>query len=455
MSETIAIILAAGEGTRMNSALPKVLHKICGRTLLSHALAAVKEATDRQIIVVGHAREAVKQEVGEDYIYVVQEQQLGTGHAVKKAQDYLHYREVLVLCGDTPLIDAEIIQLLLSRHRQENALGTVLAAELPLATGYGRIVRGENGQVLKIVEESEATEEEKKIREINTGTYCFDGPSLGRVLDNISRENRQGEYYLTDVMEILSIKGKTTACLLPDYRLALGVNTKEQLAEAAQIKRELKNRDLMLAGVTLIDPATTYIDMDVEIGADTTIYPGTIIEGKSTIGRNCTLGPDSQLVNVTLGDGVVLRHSVVIDSFIGNRTTVGPFAYIRPESEIEQDVKIGDFVEIKKSKIEAGSKVPHLSYVGDAQVGPGVNLGAGTIVVNYDGKKKYRTIIGAGSFVGCNSNLIAPLEIGKESFIAAGSTINKDVFPGDFVLARSEQLVKKGLAKKFLKSKDE
>ncbi len=453
MIETIAIVLAAGEGTRMNSSLPKVLHKICGKTLLSHVLSAAGETTDKQIIVIGHAGDKVKQETGEDYTYIMQEQQLGTGHAVKKARDYLNCREVLVLCGDTPLISSEIIQRLLCQHRQEGALGTVLTAELPSPAGYGRIVRGEGGSVLKIIEESEATEQEKKIEEINTGTYCFDGPSLGRVLDDISRKNRQGEYYLTDVMEILSREGKTAACLLPDYRLALGVNTKEQLAEASRVKRELKNRELMLAGVTLIDPATTYIDMEVEIGADTIIYPGTIIEGKSKIGANCILGPDSQLVNAILGDGVVLRYSVVMGSFIGNRTTVGPFAYIRPESEIEQDVKIGDFVEIKKSKIGAGSKVPHLSYVGDAQVGSGVNLGAGTIVVNYDGKKKHRTIIGEGSFVGCNSNLIAPLEIGKESFIAAGSTINKDVPSGSFVLARSDQLVKKGLAKKFLRPK--
>lgn len=451
---TISVILAAGEGKRMKSSLSKVLHEVCGKSLLGHVLVAAEAVSDRQVVVIGHGKEEVRTAAGEKYDYVVQEEQLGTGHAVKMAREFLSIEEVLILCGDTPLISEEVLRALIAEHRKERSLGTVLTADIPFPTGYGRIIRGERGKVLRIVEEKDASKDERRIHEINTGTYCFHGPSLLTVLDSLSTDNKQGEYYLTDVMEILANQGETAACKLSDHRFSLGVNTKEQLSEAATVMRELKNKKLMLEGVTMPDPTTVYIDVDVEIGMDTVIYPNTIIEGKSKLGKGCKIGPNSHLTDALLGDNITLQHSVIVDSSVAKGSVIGPFAYIRPGTEIGPEVKIGDFVEVKNSKIGAGTKVPHLTYVGDAEIGPKANLGAGTIVVNYDGRVKHKTYIGEGSFIGCNSNLIAPLKIGERAFVAAGSTINNDVPSGSLALARPRQVIKQGLAKKFLKPKN-
>ncbi|HHX77069.1 MAG TPA: bifunctional UDP-N-acetylglucosamine diphosphorylase/glucosamine-1-phosphate N-acetyltransferase GlmU, partial [Firmicutes bacterium] len=392
------------------------------------------------------------EKLGPELTYVIQEEQLGTGDAVKAAKEYLDDGEVIVLCGDTPLLNGALLKEFLEFHRKEASLVTVLTAETADPAGYGRVIRNEQGKVIKIVEEKDATVEERAIKEINTGTYCFYGPALAKALGLLSRDNKQKEYYLTDVLEILDREGKVTACKTREPRLALGVNNREQLAEAAAILREFKNRQLMDAGVTLIDPRTTYIDVDVEIGPDTVIYPNTFIEGKSRVGKECSVGPATHITDSMLGDKVVIRYSVVADSSIGDNVVIGPFANIRPGSSLDQNVKIGDFVEVKKSSVGEGTKIPHLSYIGDAEIGGGVNIGAGTIVVNYDGKEKHMTRIGSGAFIGCNSNLVAPVTVGDESFVAAGSTITEDVPPGSLAISRARQVVKAEAAYKYLKT---
>ncbi len=329
--ETTAIVLAAGEGKRMKSATPKVLHKVCGRSLLEHVLGAAAAVSQRQVVVVGHGRDRVMAETGPGCEYITQEEQLGTGHAVKMAEAYLDCPEALILCGDTPLLNSSLLASLLKVHREEGALGTVLTARVQRPAGYGRILRGEGGRVLRIVEEGDASPEERKIQEINTGTYCFHGPSLRRVLDGLSADNAQGEYYLTDVLEILAREGKTAAFDLPDYRLALGVNSREELAEAARIMREVINQGLMQSGVTLVDPRATYVDAGVEVLEDTVIYPNTVIQGNSLVGRGCSLGPNCRIVDGVLEDGVTFRESLLEGSTVPRGSIVGPFAWIRGE----------------------------------------------------------------------------------------------------------------------------
>jgi bifunctional UDP-N-acetylglucosamine pyrophosphorylase / glucosamine-1-phosphate N-acetyltransferase len=339
--KTTALLLAAGEGKRMKSARPKVLHRVCGKSLLQHVLTAAAGLSQRQVIVVGHGREEVMEEMGPGCVYVVQEEQLGTGHAVKMAAAYLDCPEILVLCGDTPLLDRDVLAALLTAHRQEGSLGTVLTARVPRPAGYGRILRDEGGRVLKIVEERDATAGEKRIREINTGTYCFHGPSLARALDRLSADNAQREYYLTDVLEILGRGGKTAAWTLADYRRALGVNSREELAAAARIMRETINRHLMASGVTLVDPHTTYVDAGVLIQEDTVIYPNTCIEGNSRVGKGCLVGPGARLCDAVLEDGVVLRESVVTGATVKQGLRVGPFACIGEDGQIHYTERAG------------------------------------------------------------------------------------------------------------------
>lgn len=336
--DTTALVLAAGEGRRMKSRLPKVLHRICGRSLLQHVLAAAGEVSRRQVIVVGHGRDQVMEQTGPAHKYVVQEEQLGTGHAVMMARAYLDSPEILVLCGDTPLLDGPLLEKLLEHHRREGSLATVLTALLPNPAGYGRILRGEGGRVKKIVEDRDADPVERDIREINTGTYCFHGPSLRNVLNRLSTDNAQGEYYLTDVMEILGREGKTAAWQLSDHRLALGVNTREELAEAARLMREAINRDLMLSGVTLVDPLTAYVDAGVAIGEDTILYPNTAVQGVSRIGRGCLLGPNTRILDSFLEEGVVVRESVVTGSRVRRGEHIGPYAFIKPNREGNEGV---------------------------------------------------------------------------------------------------------------------
>ena len=452
MGQTTAVILAAGEGKRMKSAYPKVLHEICGRPLLGHVLFAVDKICSEKVVVVGHGAEQVQNAFGEAVRYAYQEEQLGTGHAVMQAAKWIPSEcDVFILCGDTPLLSADILQNLLQTHRSQEASATVLTARVPDPYGYGRIIRFADGTVEKIVEEKDASETEKEVAEINTGTYVFAASALLDVLSNLDNNNAQGEYYLTDCISLLISKGhQVGSYCLEDHRLALGVNDRIQLAEAAEILRERINMEWMAAGVTFTDPKTTYVDADVTIGRDTVLYPQTHLLGSVVIGSGCTIGPNTEIRDSMIGDDVSIRHSVVNGCILENSVTVGPFAHLRPETVLRKGVKIGDFVEVKKSDIGAGSKIPHLSYVGDTQMGSGANLGAGTIIVNYDGRKKHQTHIGDKAFVGCNSNLVSPVTIGKGAFIAAGSTITKDVPDGALSLARPKQENKEGLASRFI-----
>ncbi|MCR4436427.1 MAG: bifunctional UDP-N-acetylglucosamine diphosphorylase/glucosamine-1-phosphate N-acetyltransferase GlmU [Clostridiales bacterium] len=459
MEHLMAVILAAGEGKRMKSAKSKVVHEICGKALIEWvARSVLKAGIEDRVFVVGHKAEQVKECLGENIQYALQEVQLGTGHAVMQAERFLRGKEgqVVILCGDMPLIRPETIMKAVRLHRQSGNSATVITADLDNPAGYGRIVRDERGNVLKIVEHKDTNEEERNIREVNSGIYCFNIMDLLHSLKELGNSNSQGEYYLTDIMEIFVKKGlKVDAFKVEDSSEILGINDRVQLAEAAQVLRKRILEEHMRSGVTLVDPGSTYIDGDVEIGMDTVIYPGTILEGKTKIGENCILGPNSRLVDCVIGNDTEVANSVVIQSSVGSGTHIGPFAYIRPESSIGNKVKIGDFVEIKKSRIGDKTKISHLTYVGDAEVGKNVNLGCGVVVVNYDGRNKYKTVVEDNAFVGCNVNLISPVTVRSNAYIAAGSTIVGEVPENSLAIARSKQEIKEGwVIKKGLRRKE-
>ena len=452
-----ALILAAGQGTRIKSDLPKVLHKICGKEMVNHVIDTMRKADIEDInVIVGKGAELVKEKTASRNIsYSVQEEQLGTGHAVKCAIDFLKGKKgvVGVFCGDAPLIKAETVNNLFKSHIENNNSATLLSSILEDPTGYGRVVRKDN-EVLKIVEHKDCDEKELKIKEMNAAIYCFDIEELVSSLDKLSNNNNQGEYYLTDVIGILKEEGKSVGAVVIDYDETIGVNSRVQLAEAEEILRKRINLKHMINGVTLIDPNSTYIGDDVEIGRDTIIYPGNVIEGNTKIGEGVILYPNSRISNSIISNNVEIQSSVIIDSKIGEKTTVGPFAYIRPESIIGNNARIGDFVEIKKSTIGNNTKVSHLTYIGDASVGENCNFGCGTVVVNYDGSKKHKTIIGNNSFIGCNTNLVSPVKVEDNTYIAAGSTIVNDVKEGELAVAWAKQrniegwVAKKGLTNK-------
>ncbi|MEH7503620.1 bifunctional UDP-N-acetylglucosamine diphosphorylase/glucosamine-1-phosphate N-acetyltransferase GlmU [Neobacillus drentensis] len=453
MSNRYAVILAAGQGTRMKSKLYKVLHPVCGKPMVQHVVDQVMKLNIQEIVtIIGHGAEMVQAQLGDSSRYALQDQQLGTAHAVNQAQSMLEGKAgvTIVVCGDTPLIKAETMESLFKHHEELSAKATILTARIEDPTGYGRIIRNTDGLVEKIVEHKDASEEERKINEINTGTYCFDNLALFEALKNVSNDNVQGEYYLPDVIEILKKQGEVvTAFQTNEFEETLGVNDRVALAEAERIMKIRTNTAHMRNGVTIIDPANTYIETDVEIGQDTVIYPGTMIKGKTIIGSECHIGPNSEIVSCGIGDQTVVRQSVAHNSSIGTHVNIGPFAHIRPESTIHNDVKIGNFVEIKKAVFGNGSKASHLSYIGDAEVGSDVNIGCGSITVNYDGKNKYLTKIEDGVFIGCNSNLVAPVTIGKGAYVAAGSTITKDV-PGEALsIARAKQVNKENYVQKL------
>ena len=453
MNNRYAVILAAGQGTRMKSSLYKVLHSVCGKPMVQHVVDQVsKVGVDETVVVVGHGAEKVKEQLGDGISYVLQEEQLGTGHAVIQAEALLKDKDgvTIVLCGDTPLITAKTMEALLSYHEEQGAKATVLTAEASDPTGYGRIVRDESGAVRRIVEHKDATNEERAITEINTGTYCFDNALLFSALKLVGNSNVQGEYYLPDVIEILQKNKELIAAFQTNsFDETLGVNDRVALASAENIMKNRINEEHMRNGVTIIDPQNTYIGSDVTIGMDTVIEPGSILKGETTIGIECQIGPHTEIDDSAIGDGTVIKQSVVTKSEIGHRVKIGPFSHIRPLSQLNDEVKIGNFVEVKKSTFGKGSKASHLSYIGDAEVGDDVNLGCGSITVNYDGVKKHLTKVEDGAFIGCNSNLIAPVTIGKNAYVAAGSTITKDV-PGDaLAIARQRQTVKNDYVNKL------
>lgn len=443
MADLVTVILAAGKGTRMKSKLPKVLHKAGGKSMVQHVIDAAKAAgAKRNIVVTGFGGDMVRAAIGEQAEFVEQKEQLGTGHAVLQTADLLKDENgtVMVLCGDTPLLTGELLKKLYDEHVAAKAKATVLTAIMPDATGYGRIIRKADGSVEKIVEHKDATEAERQVKEVNSGIYCFAAKDLFVALKQVTNDNAQGEYYLPDVLEILQKQGeKIWAVAADDYEATLGINSRLQLSGAEKILRRRKNEELMAAGVTIMDPATTYIDADVKIGRDTVIYPQTFLEGNTVIGEECEIGPSVRFQNVKAGNGVTGQFIYAHDCEFADGVILGQFTHIRPNTYLAEKVKIGNFVEVKNSNIGKGSKLPHLSYIGDTDMGSGVNMGCGTITVNYDGKTKFRTTIGDDAFVGCNSNLVAPVEVENGAYIGAGSTITKKVPEGTLAIARARQ----------------
>lgn len=453
MTNIYAVILAAGKGTRMKSKLYKVLHPVCGKPMVEHVIDHISDLhTNKIVTVVGHGAEKVKSYLEGKSEFALQEEQLGTAHAVMQAESILGEEEgcTLVVCGDTPLIKSSTMEALVNFHKKQQAKATILTAYTEQPDGYGRIIRNEQGMVEKIVEHKDATAEERQVKEINTGTYCFDNRYLFDTLKKVSNNNAQGEYYLPDVIEILKNAGeKVAAYQTEDFSETLGVNDRVALSQAEKIMQKRINEQHMRNGVTLISPDNTFIGPDVAIGSDTVIHPGTVLSGNTSIGAECEIGPNSEVSSCQIGDGTVICHSVAADSEIGSHVAIGPFAHIRPASHIHDDAKVGNFVEIKKSVFGKGSKASHLSYIGDAEVGSGVNIGCGSITVNYDGKNKFLTKIEDDVFIGCNSNLVAPVTVGKGAYVAAGSTITNDV-PGEALsIARARQVNKENYAEKL------
>ena len=452
MSDLVAVILAAGKGTRMRSSLPKVLHKVAGKPMLDHVLQAAETAgADKKVVVAGFASEQVAAFVGPRADIVVQAEQLGTGHAVLQTASLLrdYHGTVMIICGDTPLLDGEELKAFYRKHLAAKAAATVLTAVVSEPDGYGRVLRNAAGNVTAIVEEKDTTDEEKAICEINTGIYCIESPLLFEALSSITCSNAQGEYYLTDVLASLDRMGQKVAGVTTgDTDMILGINSRRQLAEAEAIMRRRVLDRLMDEGVTIMDPASTFIEPTVEIGRDSIIYPFTWLEGCTKIGPESEIGPQVRLTDVLVGSGSKLQFVYGHDCLVGSKATIGPYVHLRPDTVIEEGVKLGNFVEVKNSHIGSGSKVPHLSYIGDSDVGSGVNIGCGCVTVNYDGRQKHRTVIEDGAFIGCNSNLVAPVTIGEGAYVAAGSTVTKNVPSGDLGVARAKQSNIKGWAAK-------
>ena len=443
-----SVILAAGMGTRMKSKKPKVLHKVCGKPLSKWVIDASKAAgADKVCAVVGHKAETVKEVLGDVCEFALQAEQKGTGHAVMQAIDVIKNSkgEVVILNGDTPLITAETINKAIEYHKNNGNQATVITAILDDATGYGRIVRDNDGSVLKIVEQKDASEEEKKINEVNSGMYVFDAQSLVYALDKITPNNAQGEYYLTDTLEILLSAGKKIGgYAISDNDEIRGINDRVQLNEAEKIMQKRINEYHMRNGVTMRNPESVYIEDGVEIGNDTEICQNVTIKSGTKIGSDCVIGSGSMLNRAVIHDGVDVLSSVILESEVDEGTHVGPFAYIRPNCHVGKEVKVGDFVELKNSNIDDGTKISHLTYIGDSDVGKRVNFGCGTVTCNYDGKKKYRTTIGDDCFVGCNTNFVSPINVGDGVYIAAGSTITEDIPENSLSIARARQVNKEG-----------
>ncbi|MDG9721076.1 bifunctional UDP-N-acetylglucosamine diphosphorylase/glucosamine-1-phosphate N-acetyltransferase GlmU [Streptomyces sp. DH24] len=441
------VVLAAGEGTRMKSATPKVLHDICGRSLVGHVLAAARELDPQElVVVVGHAREQVTAHLAETDAAVrtaVQAEQRGTGHAVRMALEELGGSvdgTVVVVCGDTPLLTGETLRALSATHTADGNAVTVLTAEVPDATGYGRIVRDDSGAVTAIVEHKDADETVRAIREINSGVFAFDGQLLADALKEVRTDNSQGEEYLTDVLGILCEAGhRVGASVAGDHREIAGINNRVQLAEARRILNDRLLTRAMLAGVTVVDPATTWVDVTVTFEQDVTVLPGTQLHGATHLAQGCEVGPNSRLTDTRVGAGARVDNTVSTGAEVGPGSSVGPFAYLRPGTRLGAKGKIGTYVETKNASIGEGTKVPHLSYVGDATIGEYTNIGAASVFVNYDGQDKHHTTVGSHCRTGSDNMFVAPVTVGDGAYTAAGSVITKDVPPGSLAVARGQQ----------------
>jgi bifunctional UDP-N-acetylglucosamine pyrophosphorylase/glucosamine-1-phosphate N-acetyltransferase len=458
MSHTVAgIILAAGKGTRMKSDLPKGLHAVLGLPMVELIGRAMKEAgVARPVVVIGHGGELIQEALGDGYDYAWQHEQKGTGHAVMMAADLLNdfNGPVLVAPGDAPLLSADTLKELVTRHQETRARCTVATSFVDEPGSYGRVVRDGAGRVAGIVENKDATPEQREIKEVNAAVYCFESKALLGVLPSLTNKNAQGEYYLTDaVTEIYRRGGDVVGLIVTDHEILMGVNDRWQLAEAEKALRTRVNKAHALAGVTIIDADSTYIGLDVVIGADTTIQPNTYLQGETVIGEACHLGPCTKIKGSKIGKGVNVYFSQVVDSEIGDGVKVGPFSNIRPGTVLGEKVKIGNFVEVKKSTLDAGVSVSHLTYIGDATIGEGTNIGAGTITCNYDGFSKHRTTIGSDVFVGSNSTLVAPVTIEDGAMVAAGSVVTQTVPADALALGRSRQEVKEGWVSRWRKKK--
>ncbi|MDT3778906.1 bifunctional UDP-N-acetylglucosamine diphosphorylase/glucosamine-1-phosphate N-acetyltransferase GlmU [Nitrospira sp. MA-1] len=460
---TAAMILAAGQGTRMKSALPKVLHQVAGRPMLWYAATlARKVATQTVAIVVGHGSEQVQayleQEKAdfEPFEVVIQEKQLGTGHAVQQAypvctrNDANQADQFLILNGDTPLLTQSTLASLVDYHQSEKAGLTILTTVIPESHGYGRVVRGPSGEIRRVVEHQDASAEERGISEINVGTYVVDASFLGKALSQLRPQNAQGEFYITDIIEMAVQQGlKVAGWVTNDYLETTGINTREHLAIAEKEMRRRICQRLMLSGVTMLDPERVIVDDGVEVGRDTSLYPGVMLEGRTVIGTNCVIHGNSRLNNCLVGNNVLIQDScVLLDAQIEEGAVIGPFAHLRPGSVIHRKGKVGNFVELKQTEVGEGSKVNHLSYLGDTVIGRNVNVGAGTITCNYDGFRKARTQIEDNVFIGSDVQLIAPVTIGEGALIAAGTTVTKNVPPNALGISRVAQINKEGTAAK-------
>lgn len=450
--QTRAIIVAAGVGKRMNSKKPKVLHEVCGIPMITRVINNVKAAGISDIHVVSSSgHDAVTEILPDDVKVAVQKEQRGTAHAVSSAAPELSGFEgsTLIIFGDTPLISPETISNLIADHNETGLKATVLSAYAHNPKNYGRVIRKENGTVKEILEETEITEEQQIIKEVSAGAAVFNNRELFKVLDKISNDNPDEEYYLSDAIGLLSSKGARVGVFVTaDNDEIINVDNRIMLARASELLRKRINEKHLEQGVTIIDPANTYIDESVRIGMDTIIYPNTVIKGDTVIGENVIISANCEISDSMIGDNTEIKHSVVTDAEVGSGTTVGPYAQLRPGAKLGSAVKIGNFVEVKKSELKDGAKVSHLSYIGDAEIGERANIGCGAITVNYDGVNKFKTTVGADAFIGCNTNLVAPVTVGDRSITAAGSTITDDVPADSLAIARNKQTTKEGYYKK-------
>ena len=455
-TDTHVVVLAAGQGTRMKSQLPKVLHQIAGRPMIEHVLRAAQAVIPTTVtVIVGHRADLVRERFSDaaagSLQFALQEPQRGTAHALQQAEAALsgHTGTVILLSGDVPLLKGATLQRLLHTHRGANAAATVVTATVDRPYGYGRIVRTK-GRIARIVEERDASPAERQIKEINSGIYAFDLAPLFDSLRGIAAQNAQGEFYLTDLIAIYRRRKLVVETLSVDNSEEIrGINSRTELADVSRLVRQTKNEELMAAGVTLIDPATTYIDPDVEVGPDTVIHPGVALEGHTRVGAACEIQAHVRIADSQIGDRVTINNfCLILGARVANGATVGPFAHLRPETVVHERAKVGNFVELKKTSLGAGSKVNHLSYLGDATVGADVNVGAGTITCNYDGEKKSETVIEDGAFIGSDSQLIAPVRVGKGAYVGAGSSITEDVPAGALGIARGRQSNVEGWAER-------